>query len=72
MLQSYDNKDGMGFGRKKTYRSMVKIEDPAIYTHKYSQLTFDKDASEIQWSNNGHSQQMLLGKNRSPFAKICI
>lgn len=27
---------------------MVKIEDPAIYTHKYSQLTFNKNASAIQ------------------------
>lgn len=49
---------------------MVKIEDPAIYTHKYGQLAFDKDASAIQWSNNGHIQQMLLKKNGSPFVKI--
>lgn len=41
---------------------MVKLEDPAIYMHKYSQLTFNKNASAIQWHNNDYIQQILLEK----------
>lgn len=49
---------------------MVNLEDPAIHTHKYSQLTFDKNASAIQWSNNDHIQQFLMEKMEVHLKKI--
>ena len=52
LIQSYNNQDSVVLVKEQTNRSMERIENSEIDSHKYGQLIFGKGTKAIQCSKD--------------------